>query len=135
MKLAVDWSAFGHELGAALEPHLRKLGQDGLEGLAKVRQFQARVEATLKALEHESDPETAKALQESLELVLPADRAAIESLVASKLAAESELAFFSALDVVLRLSLFVAKSFSPVPIPDQLVDKALDIARDKLSQA
>lgn len=117
-----DAKAFGKALLAGLKERMPDEGRRALEDVKEAREaldeLEKRIEATVSAMQSETDPERLKGLQDDLTGALYSSRKSIESVIASKLSGDLESAAKTALDVAIHVAITVGKSFLPFPIPN-----------------
>jgi len=115
-----DAAAFAVHVGAgvreAVEPFAKKAGDAlALRIVDEVRIFEHDIEATLRALKAEADPERAARLERDLTRFLPARRDAIISEVVSTLSTDAQAAAETALNVAVKIVIAAARAFVPIP--------------------
>ena len=102
-------SKIATEALAAVRPHVEK----GLEDLAEFRfawaDLEADTAATLERSVLSTDAKERRELAEDLERYLPARRAALVSIVATRAGSTAHAAFSAALDVAIKVVVGVAK--------------------------
>lgn len=117
-----DAKAFGKALIDGLKQRMPAEGKRALEDVKDARdalnELEKRVEATVAAMQGETDPERLKGLQDDFNGALYSSRKSIESVIASRLSGDLESAAKVALDVAIHVAVTVGKSFIPVPLPN-----------------
>lgn len=111
----VNWGQFAKSLADPLrdlgKKHAAELGDAYKDYEERVAHIEDDAQRTLLALETASEDWRIRVLQEDLKRFLPARRAAVESILVSRVSSEAKAAFDAALEVTIKAVVIAAKAF------------------------